>query len=188
MLPIRAAGLALALSLGACASASAPVLFVDDVAVSDVRVSTTLGSDAAGHNRITLVLVDPGPPGVSDAGASYQFEIDLGFETQQGDVLEVDGVATLRDPGGTGSFTRTFAPNAGHDPNVLGVSATIGCFCANASGELVQTVRGTIEVTHLFVTETTLNVDLVVEGSVPNGGATRRLRVMGAFTGTRPGR
>lgn len=185
MMPMRAAVLLFALSLGACASES-PWLLVDDVAVPDARVSAALGADAAGHPRMTLVVVDPGPPNVSDAGASYGFEVDLGFDARAGDVLAVNGVATLTNPSGTGTLTRTFAPNAGHDPKVLSVSAAISCFCDVGRGPFTQTVTGTVEVTSLSASQATLHVDLVVEGLVPSGGTRpRRLHLTGSFTGAR---
>ena len=122
---------------------------------------------------------------MSDAGASYAFEIDLGPEARMGDVLTVDGVATLTRASGTGTLTRTFAPGAGHDPKVLSVSATISCFCDVGLGPFVQNVTGTLDVTRLSATEATLHVDLVVEGIIPSGGsASRRLHVMGSFTAT----
>lgn len=178
------------LALAGCQAAT-PVLLLDGTSVEHVDTSATLGAPPTGSGlRVQLNVTDRGPPNVADAGASYQFQIDLAAGLQAGTTLDVDGIASFDgvDTGGA-DLTRTFAPGAGNAELVQAVSLAVRCFCGlGIPSHFEQSITGHIDVVAVSGLDVTVEVDLVVDGAVPGLLGSHRLHLMGHFHATQPTR
>lgn len=110
-------------------------------------VELTTGGGSA---ELRIVLSDPGPPGVSDAGSSYDVVVDLDESALEGPLprtLVLNGTAVFEYVVDDPTFQDgplSFEPGASHDPSVSRVFVKESCFCYGPPHDIREEITGTL--------------------------------------------
>jgi hypothetical protein len=181
--------LSTALCLGACGAAT-PVLTIVGRPLERVEASATLGASSVGTGTLVrLFVTDPGPPNVSDAGVTFELDLDLGAGVSGGTTLPVAGTATLDGNDATGGpFTTVFTPEASNGALVRSASLVSRCFCGSATTHFVQSISGHVDVVEVSGFAMALEVDLIVDGQIPGSNVSEQIHLSGHFDAHTPTR
>lgn len=176
---MRRMGCLAVLTLAACAAPVGPALSVEGASAAGTRSSASWEVDPDGAGHLSLTLSTGNDVDASDTVAFFAVYVDLAADVRAGDVLVVDGDATLDDAGALASF----APRLDHDARVRATWLTVLAFSSGA-GPYVQRTRGTVEIREIDATHAVVSVDLTTTGDIFRSPTTR-VRITGLATTTR---
>src|SRR5690606_8684967 len=106
----------------------------------------------------------------ADTHTCLRFELDEGrmLEVEPGDVLTIDGVATVPHEGLDWYGPATFKPGADHSPAIVSVHVDRSCFCSNY-GSHTQAFSGRMVAQAFDEDHSQLSLSLTMNGSIPAG-------------------
>ncbi len=103
-----------------------------------------------GSTQLQIVLTDPGPPHVADAGGSYSVVVELDPSALEGTLprtLEVNGAALFQYTDADPYYhdgPASFEAGSSNDPLILSAYLDASCFCTGPPSDVRQEVTGSL--------------------------------------------